>query len=42
MIIDTQKDPDFISLIDFLFSFDFDCKDIIKKQLQTAIVKCVR
>lgn len=39
MIIDTQKDPDFIALIDFLFSFDFDCKDIIKKQLQTAIVK---
>ena len=39
MIIDTQKDQAFVSLMDFLFSFDFDCKDIIKKQIQTAIVK---
>lgn len=39
MIIDIEKDQDFIPLIDFLFSFDFDCKDIIKKQIKTSIVK---
>lgn len=39
MIIDIEKDQDFISLTDFLFSFDFEYKDIIKNQIKTGIVK---
>lgn len=38
MIIDIEQDPDFICLKNFLFSFDFGCKDIIEKQIKTALV----
>ena len=39
MIIDIEKDEDFIRLTDFLFSFDFEGKDIIRNQIKTGIVK---
>lgn len=38
MIIDIEKDEDFIRLTDFLFSFDFGCKDLIWKQIETGLV----
>ncbi len=38
MIIDIERDPDFPRLKEFLFSFDFGCKDIMERQIKTAIV----
>lgn len=38
MIIDIEQDEDFICLKNFLFSFDFGCKDIIEKQIKTSLV----
>lgn len=38
MIIDIEQDQDFVSLKNFIFSFDFGCKDIIEKQIKTAMV----
>lgn len=37
-IVDINQDSDFIKLKDFLFSFDFSCKDIIEKQIKNALV----
>ena len=38
MTIDIEHDKEFARLIDFLFSFDFSCKDIIWNQIKTAII----
>ena len=38
MIIDVERDIDFIRLKEFLFSFDFGCKDIINRQIETSLV----
>jgi hypothetical protein len=38
VIIDIEKDLDFIALKDFIFSFDFGCKDIFEKQIRNAYV----
>lgn len=37
MIIDIAQDKDFVALKDFLFSFDFSNKEIVWKQMKTAI-----
>ena len=39
MFIDIETDEEFIKFSNFLFSFDFECKEIIQRQLQSAIVK---
>lgn len=41
MIIDKERDAEFIRLIEFLLSFDFDYKDIVRKQIETSIVDMV-
>lgn len=39
MFIDIEKDEDFNQLKDFLFSFDFEHKNIVWDQMKTAVVK---
>ena len=39
MIIDITSDSMWGDIKNYLFSFDFDHKDIIERQMQTAIVK---
>lgn len=39
MPIDIAKDEDFLQLVKFLFSFDFEYKDIVWNQMENAAIK---